>query len=148
MGVSGACIKGITLYTLISLLFLLKPPLCAWSLFKSDCSQSAPQRAELDKVCEQWNVFERRQPVTMDLLCVYPKVTPVLSRYVYYCWSRLESIWVVGFGLSDPCQEQYFFLLWHVSSAGIASLLHLALAPRPEQLRDTDRKKTKGMSEW
>lgn len=143
MGLSGAFLKGITLYIdAISLLFLLKPPLCAWSLFKSDSSpSSAPQCAELDKVCEQWNAFERRQPVTMDLLCVYPEVTPVLSRYVYYCWSRLESIWVVGFGLSHPCQEQYFFLLWHVSSAGIASLLHLALALRPEQLRDTDRKK-------
>lgn len=131
-----------------SILLILKPPLLlllrALSLFSflTNCSpSSSPLRAEIDKVCEQWNAFERRQAVTMDLLCVYPEATSILSGCVYYCWSPLESIWVVGFGHSDPCQEQYSFLLWHGYSAGIASLLRSrVLAPHPDQLRDTVKK--------
>lgn len=97
---------------------------------KTNCSPSSPpRRAEVDKVCERWNVFDKRQPVTMDLLCVYPDVTSILSRCVYYCWSLLESIWVLGFGRFNPSQEQYSFLLWPGHSAGIASLLHSHIEP-------------------
>lgn len=91
----------------------------------------SPLCAEVDKVCEQWNIFEKRLPVTMDLLCVYPEVTSILSRCVYYCWSLSESIWVLGFGRFDPRQEQYSFLFWPGHSVGTTctSLSHCVLAP-------------------
>ena len=92
--------------------------------------------AEVDKVCSQWNIFEKRQPVTMDLLCVYPEVTSTLSRCVYYCWSLLESIWVLGFGpfwsvprtiLLSPCGLAILLATLHL----FILILSLGTAPWP-----------------
>lgn len=39
--------------------------------------------------------LRKRQPVTVYSLWLYPEVTSILSGCVYYCWSLLESIWVL-----------------------------------------------------
>jgi len=51
-------------------------------MFETDCSPGCPLCAE----DTNWNIFEKRQPVTMDLLRVYPEVTSILSPWVC-CWS-------------------------------------------------------------
>lgn len=134
-----------------SSLFFKNPHLCCFwvpgSGFKLIVHQVVVLRgAEVDKVCSQWNIFEKRQPVTMDLLCAYPEVTSTLSRCVYYCWSLLESIWVLGFGpfwsvprtiLLPPAA---WLFCWHRFTS---SFSYLVLASHPDQLRNTVTKKKK-----
>lgn len=81
----------------------------------------------------------------MDLLCVYPEVTSILSRCVCIIagagWSPsglLDLVTPVHAKNNTPSSCGMAILL------GISSLLHSrVLAPHPDQLRDTDKKNKK-----